>query len=86
MLKHAGASSTKLEITFQKQMVKVTIHDNGIGFEVDITQARASAGNHFGLIGMRERIELLEGRLDIESAKGQGTHISMLIPIGSEPQ
>jgi two-component system, NarL family, sensor histidine kinase DegS len=86
VLKHAGASSAQLEVTFQKQMVKITIHDNGVGFEVDITQAKASAGNHFGLLGMKERIELLEGRLDIESAKGQGTRISMLVPIGSEGQ
>jgi two-component system sensor histidine kinase DegS len=84
VLKHSSASSVTLEITFQKQMVKITIQDNGIGFDVDYTEAKASAGNHFGLMGMRERVELLEGRLDIGSALGEGTRISMLIPISSE--
>jgi two-component system sensor histidine kinase DegS len=84
VLKHSNASSVALEITFQIQMVKITIQDNGIGFDVDYTEARASAGNHFGLMGMRERVELLEGRLDIESALGEGTRISMLIPISPE--
>jgi len=84
VLKHAGASTVNLEVTFQKQMIKATIHDNGIGFDVDMMGANASEGNHFGLMGMRERIELLEGRLDIISAKGQGTLISMVIPIGAE--
>jgi two-component system sensor histidine kinase DegS len=82
-LKHAKATSVNLEITFQKQMVKITIQDNGVGFNVELTEARASAGSHFGLMGMRERVELLEGRLDIESAIGEGTRISMLIPISS---
>jgi two-component system sensor histidine kinase DegS len=86
VLKHSNASSVTLEITFQKQMVKITIQDNGIGFDVDYTEAKASVGNHFGLMGMRERVELLEGRMDIESAKGEGTRVSMLIPISSETQ
>jgi two-component system sensor histidine kinase DegS len=86
VLKHSSASSVTLEITFQKQMVKISILDNGIGFDVEYTEARASAGNHFGLMGMRERVELLEGRMDIGSAKGEGTRISMLIPISSETQ
>jgi two-component system sensor histidine kinase DegS len=86
VLKHSNASSVALEITFQMQMVKITIQDNGVGFDVDYTEARASAGNHFGLMGMRERVELLEGRLDIESVLGEGTRISMLIPISSESQ
>jgi two-component system, NarL family, sensor histidine kinase DegS len=86
VLKHAKATSITLEITFQKQMVKITLQDNGIGFNVELTEARASAGNHFGLMGMRERVELLEGRMDIESTIGEGTRISMLIPISSELQ
>lgn len=82
--KHAEATSVTLDITYQSQMVKITIQDNGKGIPMDIMQARLSEGSHFGLIGMQERVQLLEGRMDIESAPGAGTKITMLIPIKDE--
>ena len=42
--------------------------------------ARAKDSSHFGLIGMQERVELLKGKMDIESARGQGTKITISIP------
>ncbi|WP_248929407.1 sensor histidine kinase [Paenibacillus hamazuiensis] len=85
VVKHANASFVTLELVFQQQMVKITVADNGVGFQVDTvsTQIQRGAG-HYGLVGMRERVELLEGRIDIVSAKGAGTKISMVIPISSE--
>ena len=82
-LKHADASFVSLEITFQQQMVKFIIQDNGVGFDADLTEGKIAKGNNFGLVGMRERIELLEGRMDIESRRGVGTKISILIPVGN---
>lgn len=84
VLKHAQASHVALEITFQQQMVKITITDNGVGFAADNIDRKITKGSHYGLIGMRERVELLEGRLDIQSSVGAGTKISMVIPIQSE--
>ncbi|WP_409343766.1 sensor histidine kinase [Paenibacillus sp. MBLB4367] len=84
VLKHANASFISLEITFQAKMVKIAVLDNGIGFDVGLIESKIAKGNHFGLMGMRERIELLEGRMDIESTPSAGSKISMLIPIGSE--
>lgn len=80
--KHANASYVSLEVTFQAKMVKITVQDNGDGFDVGIVEAKMSKGVNFGMIGMQERVELLEGRLDIDSQKGEGTKISILIPIG----
>lgn len=80
--KHANASHVSLEVTFQAKMVKITIQDNGDGFDVGVVEAKMSKGVNFGMIGMQERVELLEGRLDIDSQKGEGTRISLLIPIG----
>jgi two-component system sensor histidine kinase DegS len=82
VFKHANASYVSLELTFQAKMVKIYIQDNGQGFDVRTVESKMNKGVNFGMIGMRERVELLEGRLDIDSEKGSGTKISMLIPIG----
>ncbi|UUZ91228.1 histidine kinase [Paenibacillus sp. P25] len=84
VLKHAQASHVLLELTFQMQMVKITVTDNGIGFEADNIERQLTKGNHYGLIGMRERVGPLEGRMDIQSDIGAGTKISMVIPIKSD--
>ncbi|KEQ25258.1 sensor histidine kinase [Paenibacillus tyrfis] len=84
VLKHAEASHVSLELTFQQQMIKITVSDNGVGFSTDNIDKKIARGSHYGLMGMRERVELLEGRMDIESAPGAGTKLSMVIPIKSE--
>ncbi|MNR51736.1 Signal transduction histidine-protein kinase/phosphatase DegS [compost metagenome] len=62
--------------------MQIYVVDNGIGFDVPLTELRIAKGNNFGLLGMRERVELLEGTMVLESAKDSGTKITMLIPIG----
>ncbi|WP_127581196.1 sensor histidine kinase [Paenibacillus koleovorans] len=85
VLKHAKASYVFVEVTFQKQMVKLVIQDNGVGFNLERLELQINKGNsHFGIIGMRERVELLEGRMDLETAINAGTKIVMLIPISGE--
>jgi two-component system sensor histidine kinase DegS len=85
VMKHAQASFVAVEITYQRDKLKVVVHDNGVGFSVEKLEAgMAQEQSHFGIIGMRERVELLEGRMDIESGKRTGTKITLLIPISSE--
>lgn len=83
VLKHAKATYVCVELTLEREQVKIYIVDNGIGFNVDITQRVITKGNNFGLLGMRERVELLEGTMEIDSEKDSGTKITMVIPIGS---
>jgi two-component system sensor histidine kinase DegS len=82
--KHAGASYVSLDMTFSKDEVKLFIVDNGVGFNVDQVETKFAADNHFGLLGMKERLELLEGTMEIQSEKDSGTKITMCIPLGSE--
>lgn len=84
VMKHAQATHVVLELTFQKSMVKITVTDNGTGFLKERIDRKIESGSHFGLVGMRERVELLEGRMDIQSTIGVGTKLSMVIPIKSE--
>ncbi|WP_018754741.1 sensor histidine kinase [Paenibacillus terrigena] len=79
-MKHAHASYVSLDITFQVQMVKLVIQDNGQGFNKDLLSEKQKKHTHFGLIGMQERVELLEGRMDVESTENVGTKIIFVIP------
>lgn len=82
--KHASASYVTLEIAFQPEMVTITVVDNGVGFQSELVENQASHNSHFGLIGMRERVDLLEGRMEIDSKLGQGTKVIFHIPISAE--
>ncbi|QHW32584.1 histidine kinase [Paenibacillus rhizovicinus] len=82
--KHANPTFVSLEMTYQVQMVKIVVNDNGVGFHTNQIESKVKNSVHFGLIGMRERVELLEGRMEIESAINQGTKITIHIPINAE--
>ncbi|SEN64061.1 sensor histidine kinase [Paenibacillus sp. OV219] len=82
--KHANPSFVSLEITYQGQMMKIVVRDNGVGFNVDALESQISDSNHFGLIGMRERVELLDGRMEIESKKDDGTKVVIHIPMNAD--
>lgn len=78
--KHAQATYVWVEITYQAQMIKIVVKDNGIGFNLQQIKREQSKRESFGLVGMRERVELLEGRMEIESADQEGTTIVIHIP------
>ncbi len=82
--KHGEPSHVVVEIAYQTQLVKISIRDNGRGFNTEILEQKANQHTHFGLIGMRERVELLEGRMEIESAENQGTKVVIHIPTNVE--
>lgn len=77
-LRHAGAGSIDVMAVFHDESVGVVVHDDGQGFAVGC-QPQAPQG-HFGLQGMRERMERLGGSLTIESHPGDGTTVSATVP------
>lgn len=80
-LKHGAAQVITLEArtTEKPGWISVVIRDDGTGFTPG-QEAGAHQG-HFGLVGMRERIERLEGTLDIVSAPGRGTTVRLEVPV-----
>ena len=79
--KHAHASQVDITMAFLDNEVRVAIQDNGRGFsQADIAEKR----NHFGLIGMRERVWALNGQIDINGQPGQGTRIAIQVPLASD--
>lgn len=78
--KHAGANNAVIKLEIGKGMVNLKIADDGGGFQLN-PEADPSMHDHFGLLSIKERTELLNGSLNIESAPGKGTKISITIPV-----
>ncbi|ABZ83379.1 sensor histidine kinase, putative [Heliomicrobium modesticaldum Ice1] len=80
--KHAGAKRVQVAFEIAPQAVSVIVRDDGVGF--DVADIFARPGDRFGLCGMRERAELLDGEWEVLSRPGQGTQIKFRIPLKSE--
>lgn len=74
-INHAEADLIRVIIEIMPKQINVLVKDDGIGFEKCEEKAES-----FGLIGMRERVELLDGKLVIASEKGKGTVIRINLP------
>lgn len=77
--KHAKAQHVVIKLELITTRINVYIKDNGCGFDIETTKPK-SDGSGYGLVGMRERIQLLKGAMTISSAPGKGTEISFWIP------
>ena len=75
--KHARASSVNIHLRGDKHQLQLSIHDDGRGFEKPPTLNGLPSQNHFGLVGMRERIELIGGDWSLESKPGEGTRVDV---------
>jgi len=80
IIKHAGASRVNVRLGRTAEVIILEIRDNGRGFD-----PLGSFPGHLGLRSMQERVSHLGGRLQIESAPGQGTHILTQVPSGKPP-
>lgn len=74
--RHSGATEVEIQLVQDNNLVTLTVKDNGKG----ITKEQIYHSNSLGLIGMHERACLLNGVLNIQSAKGLGTTVSLSIP------
>jgi two-component system sensor histidine kinase UhpB len=77
-VKHAHASYAEVRLSFEASVVRLSVLDNGRGFDSDKVQA--SRDQHWGLLGMRERASLLGGNFSIDSRRGRGTTVEVTIP------
>ena len=83
--KHARASEVTILLRADETQVYIIITDNGVGFRtqdvdgVDVVMS-PDRRSGFGIVGMRERVSILGGRLDLVSDPGQGTRIEVTVP------
>ncbi|MFY3791565.1 sensor histidine kinase [Ureibacillus sp. MALMAid1270] len=75
-IKHGEASEISVKIEWLKKHININVKDNGSGFDINNVKEKS-----FGLVGMKERIDLLKGTMDINSNPGQGTLIMFKIPL-----
>ena len=80
--KHAHATAIWVRIEFDADALLVLVRDDGAGFLPE--EAMNRQGDHFGLLSMRERVELLQGAWHLESAPGKGTKILLKVPVKEE--
>lgn len=78
--RHAEASEVVIELEEAGDGIHLSISDNGRGF------GAANSKKTFGLLGMRERVTMLGGTLEIDSQAGHGVRITGWLPLGKEPQ
>ena len=72
--KHAQAKSARLTLVRDANSVRLTVQDDGHGFDSERTRG-------LGLLGMRERVAQLRGSFDIESSPGKGTLVTVTLPL-----
>jgi signal transduction histidine kinase len=81
--KHAKATEVEVNLTFNESVVELSVSDNGVGFK-----PRTSGGEKkrdtFGLISMRERVRGLGGTFEVQSRRGKGTLVRVVIPTSKE--
>ena len=77
---HSGASSATVSVSAGPDELRAEVTDDGHGFDVEPTLVQAARGGRLGLVGMSERVRMLEGRLDVESRPGGPTRVAASIP------
>jgi two-component system, NarL family, sensor histidine kinase DegS len=75
-IKHADSTEIQVKVELGKQNVTLVVKDNGKGFD-----PAEKPESSFGIIGMKERVELLEGQITFDSKKGAGTVIMIQVPL-----
>jgi signal transduction histidine kinase len=83
--KHAQASRIWVQLAVQGDMFVAQVVDNGRGFDVQAVERDYSSRGSLGMLNLRERAELVGGTLNIESTPGQGTRVTLIVPLEEQP-
>lgn len=84
VVKHASATRAEVSLASQGQVVRITVEDDGRGFDAASAERKASATRGYGLFGTREKLHYFSGRLEVESSEGRGTRVIIEVPVVKE--
>ena len=79
--RHSGADQAKVNVRYNRHSLRLTIADNGTGFMVPERITDLASTGRLGIVGMQERVKLLNGILNIKSRVGKGTVVQATCPI-----
>ncbi|HET6380338.1 MAG TPA: ATP-binding protein [candidate division Zixibacteria bacterium] len=83
VLRHARARNVRVRLATARRRLRLEVADDGIGFDTAAAAARGRTGRAHGLVNIRRRAELLNAALAVESAPGQGTRLSLTMPVSA---
>ncbi len=81
-VKHARVYSARIQFRVTDDHLRVVVSDQGTGFNADQLKPAGTSGGGFGLFSIRERLELMGGRMEIDSSPGKGSRFVIMIPVG----
>lgn len=84
LIKHAQAQNVWVRLRRLDGMLEMQVEDDGVGFEPEKATWTAKETSGFGLFSIRERIAYLQGTIEIASAIGQGTRVTVCVPLSAE--
>jgi two-component system sensor histidine kinase UhpB len=81
VVRHAQARHVWIELRQSDNTLDLAVRDDGVGFDVARTTTQAVTRGHLGLLGMRERVQILGGNVEVHSQTGKGTRIRVSLPL-----
>ncbi len=77
--KHAEATSALVELHFTSDAITLSVSDDGAGFDAPRNVSDLARAGKLGLVGMKERCELVDGSFDLQSSPGEGTRVAVIV-------
>src|SRR5262249_31335564 len=81
VVEHAKVNEAFLEAASEDGQLVIRVKDQGAGFEMHVIEKRQSRNGNLGLININERLSLLGGHMQIASKPGQGTEVTVMVPL-----
>ena len=81
VVKHARARNARTFIETKDEKIRITVEDDGVGFDISEIDSHIGRAGKFGLFSIRERLNHLGGHFDIASKPGHGTQVSLAAPL-----
>lgn len=85
IVRHSRARRVEVQLRHSETELQLLIHDDGAGFDVQAALDSSMRGASLGLLGMRERVHLVGGKIEIESSPAAGTEIRVRLPLTDSP-
>ncbi|WP_447598072.1 PAS domain S-box protein [Nitrospira sp. Nam80] len=81
VVKHAAIDQARLQLELKNGDLRLTVADEGQGFDASVSKENAVFKNAFGLFSIRERMESLGGMVEVTSRPGKGTRVTLIMPL-----